>query len=256
MKKKDELEEKKNEEKKKEELEEKKKKEEQWFLILQEGKQLLLHLDSDERTRAFGLFESAAALGSGEALGWVAKCLLLGGKISGVDRNFEKAFEVAQRGVFLRPPVPLCLAVLGEMYLKGWGVAKDIDCGLATLQQAADLDDAYALYVLANYYDDTVKDKPRAYQLYERAIELGEVKAMSNYGVCLRNEIKPPQLERGLELYERAAALGYPQGMFNLAGALKAQNPTQVDRARLLLMQASALGHSEADERLKKAPYV
>ncbi len=212
-----------------------------------------------ERERGFfDCYERALALGSRDALGLVAYCLSLGGKQYGVAQNLTRAVELAQLGVTMQPPEPVCLAVLGWSYLHGEaGLAKDVDRGLKLLQEGVDQGHDVAMHYLGWYYQGTVKDFSRALPLMHRASELGNSLAMNNLGFHYQFEAKPLQLDRALKLYQQAAELGLPSAMNNLAIYFtECSNPPQLERARQFFQQAASLGHSTAIQTLKKAPFA
>jgi TPR repeat protein len=183
---------------------------------------------------------------------------MFGGERNGVAQDLQRSLELAQRGASSKPPIGMCLAVLGRFYLDGKGsVCQDTVRGEAMLQEAINMGVPSAMQALAYYYDEVLHDKGRAIPLYLRAAELGHVSAMTNLAFYYKNDANPPQLDRAIQLYQQAAGLGEPTAMVNLAEYyMYTVKPPQIERARKLLQQAARLGQENAIQALTKQPFV
>ena len=106
--------------------------------------------------------------------------------------------------------------------------------GLDALESAAATGEPAALFELAKALLDT--DPSRTEELYRRAAELGETRAMHNLANILQRR---GALDEARSWYQRAADLGLEVSLIGLGATLEKSDP---DEARRLYQQAAELG--------------
>ena len=112
---------------------------------------------------------------------------------------------------------PDALAVLGETYLNGEGVDKDVKLGIEYFEKAADQGHATAQFELGMMYKEghegLVQDVETGLKWLQEAAEQGEAEAQNVLG---RHYLQTEKYERSLPYLEKAAAQGHPDAQFGL----------------------------------------
>ncbi|GBR09421.1 sel1 repeat family protein [Asaia siamensis] len=81
---------------------------------------------------------------------------------------------------------PTALNMLGRVYERGWGVARDVELARTLFEAAADGGEGWAFYNLADFYltgDGVPCDKAYAHALYVEAARRGVSKAFNMLGL-------------------------------------------------------------------------
>jgi TPR repeat protein len=146
---------------------------------------------------------------------------------------------------------------LGQAYVRGIGVKKDLTKALEFIKQAADQGHAEAIggvgYFHANGFG-VKKDLAAAAEWFRKGAEKGGAKAQLNYGQALLNGRGVPTDEAGgLKWIEKALALGLPhawfiKGEFYYHGIHGHQQ--SYTKAREHLQKAADADHASAENML------
>ncbi len=111
--------------------------------------------------------------------------------------------------------------VLGQMYLAGVGVEKDVRKGIEYWEKAASNGSSDAMFNLGICYEQGVpgitEDIDKAIYWLEKGSELGNATCMANLG----NIIQDKEPERAFELYSKAAEMNEPHALNNLGTLYK-----------------------------------
>ena len=120
---------------------------------------------------------------------------------------------------------------------------------LAVLRRHVENDLPEAINYLANCYRDgnldVVTSSKKAVKIYRRAVELGNVSAMTNLGAAYEHGdgVKLDR-KKAAQLYRMAADRGFAKAQLNLAGLLYS---TDIKEAHRLARLAAAQGYAEAE---------
>jgi len=110
--------------------------------------------------------------------------------------------------------------LLGYCYQNGIGVEKDLSKAVELYQRAVDMGEVHAMTNLGYCYrtgQGVEKNLSKAVELYQRAVNMGEVCAMTNLGYCYRTgQGIEKNLSKAVELYQRAVDMGDSIAMNNL----------------------------------------
>ncbi len=169
-----------------------------------------------DRAAGAGSIEAEMLLGSA----------YLGGTILPKDPRLASKYllQVAQQQHVvgnLRSVQALAQYWLALMYEKGRGLEKSHEKAVHYLDMAASNGNSSAQFDLASLYSDgtggITMDKSRACELFEKAADQGNVKAMHNTGYCYQTGIGNRK-DAGLAIkyYTRAAELGETRAQVNL----------------------------------------
>lgn len=161
------------------------------------------------------------------AMHYAAECLLRQPDAGGhADRAYELFMGAAQAGHF----VSYCDA--GELLIRGKGVAKDVQQGLALCTQAAQGNSPPAMLRLGDYYRsdaDVPRDLAAARNWYQAAAERNQPDASYKLAIMLaQGEGGAPDVPQALRLMEEAAAAGHVPAYLPTA-VLYANMPPQSD---------------------------
>ncbi|MBT2654720.1 sel1 repeat family protein [Bacillus sp. ISL-18] len=126
----------------------------------------------------------------------------------GITKDYLRAFEYFSDAVVLGHTGALYYQ--GMMYLKGLGVALDLNQALHSLNTAATQGEIEALNALGKIYQfgysDILPDDKKAESYYKHAIRLGYPPSMLNLAVLLENQLR---FEEAYELIIESAKQGY-----------------------------------------------
>lgn len=157
-------------------------------------------------TTAYQLAKSAADQGNTDAYILIGQIALKNGAgLSPQDALpwFSKAAQL-RRGEAMR--------AIGEMYVKGLGIAQDVEKGRNWLQDSYRADDFLAARSLADSYFDI--DPQQALNWYEKAASHGDDDSAYIAAIMLAENINvKPNSHRQLALLQQAAEAGHPAGM-------------------------------------------
>lgn len=147
----------------------------------------------------------------------------------------DAAYGAYQRGWYLtalRIATPLALAgnpasqtLIGEIYLQGLGVRRDIGTATEWYEKAAEQGVPEALFQLAMIFLDGGEefgDRDRAWRLMQQAADAGHRIAQFNYAQMLADrDTTPAGQERAVAYYEKAAQAGLADAQYAMAEILR-----------------------------------
>ena len=126
----------------------------------------------------------------------------------GIAKDYLRAFDYFSKAAFLGHSG--ALYYLGIMYLKGLGVALDVNQALHNLNMAATQGEIEALDALGKIYQfgysDILPDYKKAESYYKNAINLGYPPSMLNLALLLENQLR---FEEAYELIIESAKHGF-----------------------------------------------
>jgi uncharacterized protein len=175
--------------------------------------------NTPEEDTSIRFFKQAAALGDTDAM------YVLGvAHHEGVPGLFEASPSTAAE-YFMRSAEKKNVSAiyhLALMCLTGDGIETDPKRGIALLHQAADLNNADALFLLGETYfsgsDGENIDYPRALKFFKRAGKLGHGGALHNLGVMYYNGFGTKiDYEKAFYAYQNASVFGHIGAVENLA---------------------------------------
>ena len=144
-------------------------------------------------------------------------------------KNYDKAFARFLKAE--KAGIPEAMFVLGNMYINGYGVPKDISNALSYYRRASERHYTPALFTLALLYMDGTlvpQDVPLAHAYISKAAQAGDTEAMTTLALWYeRGYFGQNMFERALYWYKKAARAGdtnaqtalsmfYAQGMHGL----------------------------------------
>jgi len=157
-------------------------------------------------------------------------------------RGIELLVAAAEGGL------PAAQSELGARYLVGKGVEADLEAFLRWTARAAESDDPRAFYSLGLAYQfgfGVAEDEALESEMFERAVQLGHLKARLELGRCLV-EGPTPDLERARGLLEPLADEGDAEAKFWLGRLFFERGGADLGRALGLFREASEGGFSWA----------
>ena len=165
--------------------------------------------------RARGHFETAAAAGRVEAMGWLGWLSLHG---RGGPQDYPKAREWYEKAA--AGGNGHAMGQLGWIHHSGFGVSKDVAKAREWYEKGAATGDPVSNYQLGIYYQNATgvaQDYAKARQYYEAAAAKGNASALNNLGWMYQNALGVAQdYVKAREFYEKAAAAGSASGWNNL----------------------------------------
>lgn len=161
--------------------------------------------------------------------------------------DYKKAFEYAT--IAAEDDEKDGYAVLGALYLNGWGVERNIELALENYKMAAALGDEGAMNQIGFIFfgNDAIDANPeQAFYWFNEAAQKGSDVGMNNLAYCYQHGIGVKQDEEiAAEWYKKAAELGYVDAMYEL-GAYYQNVLIDSDKAKMWYQKAAELGHAEA----------
>jgi len=190
---------------------------------------------------------AAAKQGHAQAMTAAGHMMASGAGLPAVDMGaaaewFEKAAESGEPGGAY---------ALGEMYHYGNGIQKDRRKAFEYLSRAATFEEPRAMTLLAGYYrsgDVVPQDYKESRRLYQRAIDLGNVDALTNLGVMEYNgegtSDDEPDFTNAANLWQKAVDAGHVAAKYFLAGSLLDGRgvPQDTDKALQLFRETVSEG--------------
>lgn len=150
------------------------------------------------------------------------------------------------------------IQALGQLYLNGFGVTKDIDKGISLIEEAANKGRAEALNALGIIYQDNKfvrKDFQKAFEFYRKAAELGLPNAYLNLGM-MHGQGTGTALNyaEAMKWFRKAGETGLPDGYFNM-GIHYVQGwgvEQDIEEGKKWIQKAADMGSEQATEALKQ----
>ncbi len=154
-------------------------------------------------------------------------CIVNGTAFAGLDEG-RAAFERGDYATVLTEVRPLAdqgnavaQAMIGEMYLNGYGTAPDVQLALEWFRKAAAQGLAGAQNILGNIFRDghgVPQDEKQAVEWYRKAAAQGEPNAQVSIGKMYQDGAGglPRDDKQAVEWYRKAAEQGYAIGQDNL----------------------------------------
>ncbi|RYZ05466.1 MAG: sel1 repeat family protein [Myxococcales bacterium] len=218
------------------------------------------HLDGDQwkmtidgvelsRTEADGAEGpgSEAALLEECAAGRAPSCSMLAVRYAtGEAPDLQRAFQFAQTACKLGD-AKTC-AMVGEMYLAGSGVLRDVDAAQAALDKACTQTVARACFNLATLYLDgsLPKDLEKAAELNQRACDGGDADGCHNLALAYQEGTGiSKDLPRALTLLQRACGIDPAVSCAYLGSLYQAGEVVERDGARAVELYRRACGVKE-----------
>ncbi|UZO03508.1 uncharacterized protein OCT59_023915 [Rhizophagus irregularis] len=140
--------------------------------------------------------------------------------------------------------------LLGKFNELGIGISVDKQKAFGLYQKAADLGNVLGITDLGSCYKygiGTVVDKKKAFELNQKAADLGNTYGINNLGHCYQNGIGIDiDKKKAFELYQKAADLGNLSGIYNLGNCYKNGIGIDIDKKKAfeLYQKAADLGDS------------
>ena len=193
------------------------------------------------------LLEAYQEYQDGESAGLLAELYTL----SSVKCDYKKAFEYAT--IAAEDDARDGFLILGELYLNGWGVEKDINRALENYKMAAALGDGNAMNQIGFIFmgdEDFEKNPEQSFYWFNEAAKKGSDVGMYNLGWCYMNGFGVDvDVEKAAEWFKKAAELDYVDAMFEL-GEYYQNNLVDVNKAKMWYLKAAELGHAQAQNNL------
>lgn len=142
---------------------------------------------------------------------------------------------------------------LGLAYIRGeGGVTRDVDRGLAMLEEASEAGNRTAtvnlgaIYARARETPELGVDMEKAKLYYQRLADRGDPQGFLELGWIYRDV--EGDLQRGTQAYLRAAELGSAEGLWQAGASLRKGDPPveQMREGFELIVQAAEMGHLTA----------
>ena len=171
-----------------------------------------------------------------------------------LPKDHKRAFELAAAGAAIG--CAQSKGALGDCYVDGVGVAKDVGKGLALGRESAAAGSCFGQCVVGWCYRNGVgvaQDYAEALRLYSLAAAQGYAVAQNNLGLMFQNGLGVAQdYAEALRLYSLAAAQGYAIAQNNLGRMFReglgvAQDKTEAVR---LYRRAAGQGNAVAQNNL------
>jgi TPR repeat protein len=163
--------------------------------------------------------------------------------------EFDAVFDILSIGAGLEDSY--CIWALGEAYYYGEGVAQSIELALQHYKKSAEMGLALGMtsYAFCLHEENQVLNASEIVKWYEQAVDLGEVNAMHNLGLCyLNGEGVAKDSAKAYELFFKAADGGHPEAAFKIGWSYLNGEvlPKSTSEGRRWMKRAKALGY-EAD---------
>ncbi|GES93565.1 kinase-like domain-containing protein [Rhizophagus clarus] len=146
---------------------------------------------------------------------------------------------------------PNYIFLLGEFSYLGIGTDIDKKKAFELYQKAADLGNADGINNLGDCYLDGIGtdiDKKKAFELYQKAADLGDASGIYNLGYCYLDGIGTDiDKKKAFELFQKAADLGNAKGIIGLGYCYQHGIGTDIDRKKAfeLYQKAADLGNAK-----------
>ncbi|MCE9533119.1 MAG: caspase family protein [Planctomycetes bacterium] len=198
-------------------------------------------------------WKKAAENGSAIGQYLYARCLADG---SGVDRDYNKAFEYYQKAANKR--IGLALNEYGNCFFFGRGVNKDEFFAVEQYRKAADLGITWSMNNLGRCYTNGTgvdRDLIKAFEWYSKSAEAGNANGMQSLGVIYKEGRGTNKDEgKAVEWLAKSAERGDPIGMYHLGTHYEEGSGVTKDlgKAIELYKKAATGGFAPARDALKR----
>lgn len=143
--------------------------------------------------------------------------------------------------------------VLGSLYLKGWGVEKDVNKALENYKMAAAHGDETAMNQIGFIYmgsDEFEANPEQSFYWFNEAAKKGSDVGMYNLGYCYKNGFGVEvDVEQAAEWFKKSAELGRLDAMCEL-GEYYQDSLVDFKKAKMWYLKAAELGNAEAQNKL------
>jgi serine/threonine protein kinase/TPR repeat protein len=158
-------------------------------------------------------FQMASDKGSVRAKVYLAECYQMAH--SGVERDYDKAFQLLNEALNLDSTDERALEKLAISYERGYGTPPDTRKAVSLMKQSADLGNPNAMGNLGVYYMKGLgADSPNARlaaSLFKQGADRNNAFCMFNYARCLEGGLGVPKsLAEATSYYRAAAERGFP----------------------------------------------
>ncbi|PKY28792.1 kinase-like protein [Rhizophagus irregularis] len=140
--------------------------------------------------------------------------------------------------------------LLGKFNHLGIGISVDNKKAFKLYQKAADLGNLYGIYSLGDCYENGIGtniDYQKAFKLYQKAADLGIAIGINGLGYCYQNGFGTDiNNKKAFELYQKASDLGNSHGTNNLGNCYQYGIGTDIDNKKAfeLYQKVADLGNS------------
>lgn len=207
-----------------------------------------------DAAKAYELYQEGVARNSSFAKAKLAQ-MYMEGEYIGTD--YERAYELAYEAS-RQDPYGFANALMGEIYLKGYGVDQDFDKARGYFEKGVEKGNGRSYGKLGNMYikgQGVDEDYHRAYTLLLAGAKRKNGFSMARLGHLYEKGLFVDEDEnKAFQLYKEAAELGSVHGFFMTGRAYRKGIGTERDKAeaKYWYRKAARLGHPKAQRFLDK----
>ena len=165
--------------------------------------------------------------------------------------DYKKAFEYAT--IAAEDDEASGYAVLGALYLNGWGVDQNTQLALENYKMAAAFGDETAMNQMGYIFmgNEGVEPNPeQSFYWYNEAAKKNSDVGMYNLGCCYKNGFGvEADVEIAAEWFKKAADAGYVNAVYEL-GAYYQEILVDYEKAKTWYLKAAEAGYPEAQNKL------
>lgn len=185
--------------------------------------------------------------GDGETAGLLAELYALSEK----KCDYKKALEYAT--IAAEDDDKGGYAVLGALYLNGWGIEKNMELALENYKMAAALGDETSMNQIGFIFmgSENIEANPeQSFFWFNEAAQKGSDVGLYNLGWCYQNGFGiEKDVEKAAEYFKKAAELDYADAMFEL-GDYYQSILFDLDKSKAWYLKAAEMGHADAQNKL------
>lgn len=145
-----------------------------------------------------------------------------------VEIDDQKAFYLIKKAANLN--YVDAYEMVGNCYLHGWGVEKNINEAKQWFRKGAEKDDSGCQTALADYYIELEDDYEQAYYWYRKSAEQGDSYAQLKTGAYYATGYKgcvEKDINEAIKWYRKSADQGNTDAQYRLAEYIKMDNPNE-----------------------------
>ncbi|MEJ8768214.1 tetratricopeptide repeat protein [Prevotella sp. HCN-7019] len=145
-----------------------------------------------------------------------------------VEIDDQKAFYLIKKAANLN--YVDAYEMVGNCYLHGWGVEKNINEAKQWFRKGAEKDDSGCQAALADYYIELEDDYEQAYYWYRKSAEQGDSYAQLKTGAYYATGYKgcvEKDINEAIKWYRKSADQGNTDAQYRLAEYIKMDNPNE-----------------------------